>query len=96
MDETHERLKSCFLVVFPDLSGNEISEATSTKVRGWDSVAGVTLLAVVEEEFGINIQVDDLNGFNSFQGFYDYIHIADVGNYEPNGDMSTPQPADLD
>lgn len=66
MDEHQMRLTRCFLAVFPELSANEIVKAASTSVQNWDSVAGVALLAEVEEEFGINIEVDDLARFNSF------------------------------
>lgn len=77
MDERKIRLENCFLAVFPELPSNEVSSATSTTVPSWDSVAGVTLMAVVEEEFGITIQTDDLSTFTSFQGFLGYLEEID-------------------
>jgi acyl carrier protein len=74
MDERQVRLAGCFLAVFPELSTDRITEASSISVQSWDSVAGVTLLAVVEEEFGIVIEGDDLARFNSFEGFLNYLH----------------------
>ena len=89
MDETQTRLSSCFLAVFPDLHSEEISSATSANVLGWDSVAGVTLLAVVEEEFGISIEVDDLSRFNSFQGFLNHLHMMASSSYASAGETSS-------
>jgi acyl carrier protein len=77
MDKMQARLAGCFMAVFPELSADEITEASSTSVQSWDSVAGVTLLAVVEEEFGISIEIDDLARFNSFKGFLDYLQAAE-------------------
>ncbi len=79
MDEQQARLANCFLAVFPDLSADEISSATSATVPSWDSVAGVTLLAVVEEEFGIALETDDLSRFDSFQDFLTYLRQTEVG-----------------
>ena len=80
MDEQHARLVNCFLAVLPELSADEVSSATSASVQSWDSVAGVTLLAVVEEEFGISVEADDLSQFDSFQGFLNYLRKTQVGD----------------
>jgi acyl carrier protein len=73
MDDLRERLTDCFLAVFPDLARTEVSRATSQAVTGWDSVAGVTLIAVVEEEFGISIEVEDLSMLTSYEGYLMYL-----------------------
>lgn len=73
MDELRERLTDCFLAVFPDLARSAVSESTSLTVPAWDSVAGVTLLAVVEEEFGIVIEVPDLSALTSYEGYFTYL-----------------------
>ena len=73
MDELRERLVDCFLAVFPDLERTEVSQANSLTISGWDSVAGVTLIAVVEEEFGISIEVDDLSALTSYEGYLKYL-----------------------
>lgn len=79
MDERQVRLAGCFLAVFPELSSDKITEASAISVQNWDSVAGVTLLAVVEEEFGITIEDDDLGKFTSFNGFLTYLQEAENG-----------------
>jgi acyl carrier protein len=79
MDEKQMRLAGCFLAVFPELSSDRIMEASSISVQNWDSVAGVTLLTVVEEEFGIIIEDDDFARFNSFKGFLNYLQETENG-----------------
>jgi acyl carrier protein len=79
MDDNQVRLAGCFLEVFPELSSDKIAEASSISVQNWDSVAGVTLLAAVEEEFGIIIEDDDLARFNSFKGFLSYLQEIENG-----------------
>ena len=76
MDGQEARLTDCFLAVFPELAANEIVQASSSSVPSWDSVTTVTLLAVVEEEFGISIEVDDLAKFDSFKGILGYLQEA--------------------
>lgn len=78
MDNTQARLANCFHAVFPELSRDEVTAATSATVPTWDSVAGVTLLAVVEEEFNMAIDADDLSRFTSFEGFLTYLRGAAV------------------
>ncbi|MGA8439329.1 MAG: acyl carrier protein [Candidatus Sulfotelmatobacter sp.] len=77
MDDKEMRLVECFLAVFPELTDYEIRNACSTSVRGWDSAAVVTLLAVIEEAFGISIEVDDPARFDSFKGILDYLREAE-------------------
>jgi len=73
MDEMEKRLAACFSAVLPDLSPEEIRQASPTSVEGWDSVATVTLLAVVEEEFGITIDEEDPARFDSFKNILAYL-----------------------
>lgn len=82
MDNTQHRLASCFLAVFPDLNSGQIRTASSETVRSWDSVASVTLLAIVEEEFEISIDTDDLSQFVSFNGFLNYLEAAKNGSHD--------------
>jgi acyl carrier protein len=68
MDEIQARLMKCFLAVFPDLTESEVARATSLSVEGWDSLASLTLLTVLEEEFAISIDPESLTEFVSFEG----------------------------
>ncbi len=76
MDEMEKRLAACFSAVLPELAPEEISQASATSVESWDSVATVTLLAVVEEEFGISIDDEDPARFDSFKNILTYLQEA--------------------
>jgi acyl carrier protein len=69
MSDNRDRLIRCFQAVFPDLSETEAARATAHDVGAWDSVATVTLAAVVEEEFGTQLQPDDIENLTSFDAF---------------------------
>jgi acyl carrier protein len=73
MDEVRNRLVSCFLAVFPSLAKEDVIEATAKTTEAWDSVATVTLVATIEEEFGIEIDIQYLVDFGSFDGILDYL-----------------------
>jgi acyl carrier protein len=77
MDQKKMRLVDCFLAVFPELTSDTIPQASATSVPSWDSVTTVTLLSVVEEEFGINIDVQDLTKFDSFKGILSFLQQAE-------------------
>jgi acyl carrier protein len=44
-----------------------------TSVDGWDSIATVTLLVLIEEEFSIEIKPEDLEYLVSFELILDYL-----------------------
>jgi len=73
MDDARQRLTNCFQVVFPNLPAQNIAEASTKTVAEWDSVAGLTLMTVVEDEFKLQIDLDDLAGLDSFESFYSYL-----------------------
>lgn len=73
MTDAKARLFCCFQAVFPDLSEAEIPRASMTSVGSWDSLASVTLIAVVEEEFDIQVAPEDLERFVSFELILDYL-----------------------
>jgi acyl carrier protein len=73
MDEMEKRLAACFSVVLPELPLEEISQASAATVESWDSVATVTLLAVLEEEFGISIADENPARFDSFKNILAYL-----------------------
>jgi acyl carrier protein len=84
MDEQQKRLASCFSAVFPELSSEEIFHASPATVPSWDSVAVVTLLTVIEEEFGISIEEDDPAKFDSFQRILCYLQDAERKSHNPS------------
>jgi acyl carrier protein len=65
--ETAERLRKCFAAVFPDATGDEISAAKQVTLAGWDSMASLTLFALIEEEFQVQLEASTLERFTSFE-----------------------------
>jgi len=77
MGDMEKRLAACFSDVLPELTAEEISQAGADSVVGWDSVTTVTLIAVIEEEFGVDIEIEDPAQFDSFQGILNYLQKGD-------------------
>jgi acyl carrier protein len=74
MDESKERLAQCFRVVFPSLKEDaEIFAATRATVPEWDSVAAITLVNVLEEEFQMEMDFEVLADLTSFDLILDYL-----------------------
>lgn len=67
MSDVRDRLKRCFSAVFPELRSDELERASPSSVATWDSLATVTLIAVVEEEFGVAPPVAELDQGISFE-----------------------------
>lgn len=65
-DATSEKLHGCFQVIFPHLPPEAIPSATAASVAGWDSIAHVTLLSLIGEEFGLDIDFEAFEGATSF------------------------------
>lgn len=76
MDAMEQRLTACFSAVLPELSTEEIANATAETVPAWDSVTTVTLLAVVEEEFGLNLAEEDPARFSSYRSILEYLQAV--------------------
>jgi acyl carrier protein len=78
MDDLERRLVRCFSSVFPDLSEHEIRNASVDSVPGWHSLASVTLISVVQEEFGVQVSLTDLPNLISFSAVQNYVqhHVA--------------------
>lgn len=66
MDKVQKRLARCFSAVFPELVSEAILHAAPSTISRWDSLATATLLAVVEQEFGVEIDLEQLEGIVSF------------------------------
>ena len=73
MSDIAERLVGCFQSVFPALSRDEVISAKVGQTSTWDSLANLALLAVIEEEFEIQIPADDLEHLSSFAAVEKYL-----------------------
>ena len=73
---TETRLLNCFSAVFPDAGEDELRSAAMGATESWDSMASVTLVSLVEEEFGVQVAPDDLEHFVSFRQVLGYVEGA--------------------
>ncbi len=73
MPEQEDRLIRCFASVFPELSQDEIRRTSVESTGIWDSLSAVTLAAVIQEEFEIEIDPDVIPELNSFEAFRNYL-----------------------
>ena len=76
--DTEPRLVRCFSLVFPNLPAGEIRTAGVETIDEWDSLASVTLVAVLQEEFGMEIDLGDLPELTSFHAVLRYLEIRTV------------------
>ncbi len=65
-DAQYEKLESCFAQVFPNLERNQIPSAASETIKEWDSIAQVTLLSLIGETFGLELDFEEFEGVTSF------------------------------
>lgn len=75
--DTRSRLTKCLLAYFPGLTSDEVSRASTATVGEWDSMASVTLIALVAEEFSLQIAPEDYERFVSFEMILDYLENAE-------------------
>jgi acyl carrier protein len=61
-----DRLMNCFLTIFPGTTRDEIKGSKFEDLPGWDSLRGVTLLAVLDDEFGVQMDMDELLELGTF------------------------------
>jgi acyl carrier protein len=73
LTETDDRLIRCFFAVFPALAADGIRSASVESVEDWDSLAALRLAAVLEEEYGIQIDLADLQELSSFEAIRHYL-----------------------
>lgn len=59
-EEIYERLNNVFQETFDDDSITVNDETTSSDVDGWDSLMHISLIAAVEEEFGLKFKMKDV------------------------------------
>lgn len=73
MPDIDARLTRCFASVFPTLPPEEIRSASVESVPAWDSLAAVTLVAVLEQEFDTQIDLMELPDLTSYAAVRNYL-----------------------
>ena len=67
MDNIRDKLARCFSLTFPQMDPSQYRTASAENTRQWDSMAQVTLLTLIGEEFGIEINFEKFEGATSFE-----------------------------
>ncbi len=73
MAQLDDRLAHCFSCVFPALTEEEIRTADVARLTEIDSLAGVTLVSLIGEEFGVDVDFENLLELGTFQGVKNYL-----------------------
>jgi acyl carrier protein len=73
MNSIQDRVAHCFLNVFPKLRPDQIPGASTASTPAWDSVAHVTLLSSISEEFGFEFELDDMEELTSYPLIVDFL-----------------------
>jgi acyl carrier protein len=77
MSEYEDRLAKCIASAFPTLSEEEIRASNMDLLFNTDSMAGVTLLALIGEEFGTSVEPSDLLELGSFAAVSNFLRGSD-------------------
>jgi acyl carrier protein len=64
MSTIDDRLTEVFRTTFADESINLSPEMTADDIPAWDSITHIQLIFAVEEEFGINLSMKDLESLD--------------------------------
>lgn len=83
MAELHDRLVRCFLSVFPALNEKEVRASDVTLLTNMDSLVGVTLVALIDEEFGVDMDVDGLLELGTFEAIQKYLREQSLSGLPP-------------
>jgi acyl carrier protein len=75
-NDVEKRLVECFQTVFPELRDTAARSASHATVPAWDSVATITLINVIEEEFSIRLDLRRAAEYESFAHLLEIIQAA--------------------
>lgn len=59
--EVYEKLREVFADVFDDEDVEITDQTVSSDIEGWDSLMHITLIGVIEDEFGIKFDMEVLS-----------------------------------
>jgi acyl carrier protein len=80
MSEQEDRLLRCFAAVFPTLSEWEIRACDVVALFDLDSLAGVNLTTLIDQEFGANVDIADLLSLGSFTAIGQFLRERNPSN----------------
>jgi len=71
--QDEQKLDDVFRAVMNLQAGTNVSDLRQLNTPGWDSLAHVSLVAAVESEFGISIDIEDSLDLTSYQAVKLYL-----------------------
>jgi len=63
----HERLRAVFVEALDLGADVDVENLKYREIASWDSVGHMSLVAAIEDEFGIRLETDQVIDLNSFQ-----------------------------
>lgn len=73
MTDIESRVSRCFLNVFSGLTPAELPTASQDSLSQWDSVAHVTVLSAIAEEFQIELDEDSFESLKSYPLIVEFV-----------------------
>lgn len=83
------RLCRCISSVFPSLGDEALHDCDLAQLLTADSLAAVTLVAVIEEEFGVGLDPEQLFELGSVQAIGDYLRKHGLPNLATESRVSS-------
>lgn len=78
MTDIESRIAQCFQNVFPDVALEDLPRASQASLTQWDSVAHVTLLLSIAEEFQIELDEEVFPSLTSYLLVLDFVERSVV------------------
>ena len=72
-----EKLKNAFVEGL-EIPMEEVENATMESVDKWDSIGQMSLIAIIEDAFGIEFEPDEIMLFTSFSAGVDILKNHDI------------------
>jgi acyl carrier protein len=85
MNELELRLIRCISSIFPELTETEIRTWDASLAMEIDSLAAVTLVALLDEEFGVDLDFNDLLTLGTFTSIEEYLATHGVSIAKEEG-----------
>ena len=73
MTVIESKLVECMKTVFPTVPEEKLTDASIENLGQWDSLSTVTIAALIEESFEIEIEPENLAKLTSFQNIASFL-----------------------
>ena len=80
MSDVQTRVTQCFSNVFPNLAASDIPKVRQDSLEQWDSIAHITLLSAIAEEFGVELDDEALANLTSYASVVEYVTARGAAN----------------